>query len=47
MYAVISVHSPKDEYREELIDSMHRFGAAMKGQPGLIGVHTLRQMAHA
>lgn len=41
MYAVISVHTPKPEYRDELINSMHRFGAALQGQPGLVGAHTL------
>lgn len=43
MYAVISVHTPKPEYRDELIDSMHRFGAALQGQPGLVGAHTLAE----
>lgn len=41
MYTVMSVHTPHDEHRDALIDSMHRFGAAMEGQPGLISVHTL------
>lgn len=43
MYAVISVHTPKPEYRDELIDSMHRFGAALQDQPGLVGAHTLAE----
>ena len=43
MDAVMSIHVPKPEYRDALIDSMHRFGAAMEGQPGLVGVHTLAE----
>lgn len=41
MFTVMSVHTPHDEHRSALIDSMHRFGDAMKGRPGLISVHTL------
>jgi hypothetical protein len=37
----LSIHSPKPEYRHEVIDSMHRFGAAARTQPGLVEVHTL------
>ncbi len=37
----MSVHEPHEEHRAALIDSMHRFGAAMAGQPGLISVQTL------
>ncbi len=43
MYAVISVHTPKPGYRDKLIDSMNRFGAALQGQPGLVGAHTLAE----
>ncbi|GGC79448.1 hypothetical protein GCM10011512_02620 [Tersicoccus solisilvae] len=41
MFAMMSVHTPHPEHRDALIDSMHRFGAAMRGHPGLISVHTL------
>ena len=42
MLVQLSIHKPKPEYEADLIDSMHRFGAAVKGKPGLIGVHTLK-----
>ena len=38
----ISIHTPKPEHEQDLIDSMHRFGAAARTQPGLLEVHTLR-----
>jgi heme-degrading monooxygenase HmoA len=38
----ITTHRPKEGKMEALIDSMHRFGNAIKGAPGLISVHTLR-----
>jgi quinol monooxygenase YgiN len=37
----IAIHRPKPEYRDAVIDSMHRFAAAARSQPGLIEVHTL------
>jgi hypothetical protein len=40
-YVIVSVHRPHAEYREALIESMHRFGAAMAGRPGLVSVQTL------
>ncbi len=42
MYTVVSIHTPHPEHRDALVDSMHRFGAAMRGHDGLIGVHTLQ-----
>jgi len=42
MYISISIHRPKPGKESELIDSVHRYGAAAAGAPGLIGVHTLR-----
>ncbi|MEI8133915.1 MAG: hypothetical protein WCH46_02410 [bacterium] len=42
MYIQLSIHKPKPEYESDLIDSMHRFGAAMKGKPGLNHVFTLK-----
>lgn len=41
-YYHITVHHPKEGKTDALIDSMHRFGEAIKGAPGLIEVHTLR-----
>lgn len=41
MYTVMSVHTPHPQHRDALVDSMHRFGAAMRGHDGLIGAHTL------
>lgn len=41
MYTVMSIHTPHPEHRDALIDSMHRFGAAMRGRDGMLGVHTL------
>lgn len=40
-YVIISVHRPHPEYRGALVESMHRFGAAMAGRPGLVSVQTL------
>lgn len=37
----MSVHHPHAEHRAALIESMHRYGAALAGQPGLVSVHTL------
>lgn len=42
MFAHMSIHHPKPEAVDALIDSMHRYGAAIKGAPGLISVHTLQ-----
>ena len=42
MFVHLSIHHPKDGAEAALIDSMHRFGAAIKGAPGLISVHTLQ-----
>lgn len=41
MFALMSIHRPKPEYRAEVIASMQRYGAALVGKPGLIGVYTL------
>ena len=43
MLVHIAIHRhPKPDKEQLLIDSMHRFGAAMQGQPGLQQVHTLK-----
>jgi heme-degrading monooxygenase HmoA len=41
MFQHLSIHHPKPGRRDELIASMHRFGNALTGAPGLISVHTL------
>ena len=38
----LSIHTPRPGKEQDLIDSMHRFGAAGAGRPGLIGAQTLR-----
>jgi len=43
MFVAIGIHThPKKGKEELLIDSMHRFGAAMKGKPGYQRAHALR-----
>ena len=34
MFVNLSIHYPKAQHRRDLIDSMHRFGAAAAGAPG-------------
>jgi hypothetical protein len=42
MFVHIGIHArPKEGKEKQLIDSMHRFGAAMKTQPGLQQAHAL------
>ncbi len=38
----MSIHYPKPEKRQLLIESMHRFGKAMEGKKGLIMAHTTK-----
>ena len=45
MYVSISIHHPKPGKEAALIESMHRYGDAVKGAPGLISIHTLRDEA--
>ncbi len=45
MYVQMSIHHPKAGAEDALIDSMHRFGAAVKDAPGLISIHTLQDKA--
>lgn len=42
MLCHVSIHRPKPEHRQSLIDSMHRFGEAARTQAGLVEVHTLQ-----
>ncbi len=41
MYYSVSIHHPAPGKRDELIASMHRYGAAITGAPGLVSVNTL------
>ncbi len=41
MYYSVSIHHPAPGKRDDLIDSMHRYGAAITGAPGLVSVNTL------
>jgi heme-degrading monooxygenase HmoA len=42
MFVHISIHYPKPDKQQYLIESMHRFGKAMGDKKGLIMVHTLK-----
>jgi len=42
MFIVMSVHHPHAEFEAALIDSMHRFGAAVRGEAGCREIHTLK-----
>jgi hypothetical protein len=43
MFVHLAIHRPRPGKAEELIGSMHRLDEALKGQPGLREVHTLRE----
>jgi len=45
MFVHLSIHYPKPEHERDLIDSMHRFGAAVQGAPGLRHAFTLKDEA--
>jgi quinol monooxygenase YgiN len=38
----LAIHVPKPEHEQDLIDSMHRFGDAVRGQAGSVEAHTLK-----
>ncbi|HLF28756.1 MAG TPA: hypothetical protein VJG32_20705 [Anaerolineae bacterium] len=42
MFVHLAIHRPRPDKTAPLIDSMHRFGAALIGQAGLQQVHTLK-----
>jgi heme-degrading monooxygenase HmoA len=42
MIVHLSIHTVKPEYERELVASMHRFGAAAAGSPGLLSAQTLK-----
>lgn len=41
MFVLMSIHRPHPEHRGALIESMHRYGAAISGRDGLRSIHTL------
>ncbi|WP_062292415.1 hypothetical protein [Demequina phytophila] len=41
MFVLMSIHHPHPEHREALIGSMHRYGDAIRGEHGLVSIHTL------
>jgi heme-degrading monooxygenase HmoA len=41
VYYSVSIHHPAPGKRDALIASMHRYGAAITGAPGLVSVNTL------
>lgn len=47
MFILMSIHHPKPEYEAALIDSMHRYGNAIRGMKGLQEIRTLKdQLSH-
>lgn len=42
MFAQMSIHHPTPDATGLLIESMHSYGDALNGAPGLISVHTLQ-----
>ncbi|MFX1411690.1 MAG: hypothetical protein ACFFA6_15170 [Promethearchaeota archaeon] len=42
MFIHMSIHFPKPEKEKYLVDSMHRFGEAMKGKKGLKMAYTTK-----
>lgn len=38
----LAIHVPKPEHEPDLIDSMHRFGEAARGQAGVVEAHTFK-----
>jgi heme-degrading monooxygenase HmoA len=45
MFVNMSIHSPRPEFERDLIASMHRFGAAAAGAPGLLHAMTTKDEA--
>lgn len=42
MFILMSIHHPRPEFEAALIESMHRYGAAIRGRDGLRSIHTLK-----
>jgi hypothetical protein len=47
MFILLSIHHPRPEHEAALIDSMHRYGDAIRGRPGLVSIHTLKDQDSA
>ena len=47
MFILMSIHHPRPQHEAALIDSMHRYGKAIRGRPGLRGIHTLKNQGSA
>jgi heme-degrading monooxygenase HmoA len=45
MFVHLSIHYPRPEHEADLIASMHRFGAAAAGAPGLVHAAVLKDAA--
>ncbi len=44
MITHLAIHTPKPEYREDVLASMHRVDAAAAGQPGLIRINGWKEI---
>jgi heme-degrading monooxygenase HmoA len=42
MFVHLSIHYPRPEGEADLVASMHRFGTALAGAPGLLSAATLK-----
>jgi heme-degrading monooxygenase HmoA len=42
IFVSLAIHRPKPDQAAGMVDAMHRFGAAARGAPGLLGIYTLR-----
>jgi heme-degrading monooxygenase HmoA len=42
MFILMSIHHPTFGHEAALIESMHRYGAAIRGREGLQGIYTLK-----
>lgn len=40
MFSHMSIHRPHPQHRDALVASMHRYGEALRGAPGVVSVHT-------
>ena len=45
MFILLSIHHPHPRHEAALIDSMHRYGAALHGRAGLRSIQTLKDQA--
>ena len=42
MYMLLTIHSPRPGAVDALTDSMHRYGAALRTQPGFVATGTFK-----